>query len=186
MLLSDLFEYTTSPNGVANFRMNLAGEFFRVKALALILCINQLPAELATDAIKNLEGRVAMMMKANDFCAYSSKAIDTLKVLLESAGGHGFDAVGLLSAQLGADDYGRLLVDRAFDWVEGSEVSQTLRTLWMEALVLCMDEETLLSEVKEEHVLAWLAQVRRSEGIKAALQKTNTGRDILMAQDLGL
>ncbi|AXH59852.1 hypothetical protein [Pseudomonas amygdali] len=57
---------------------------------------------------------------------------------------------------------------------------------WREAAIIAADEKLILSLDLDEQDLAQLSIRKNGPGIRAALLKTTTGRDIVFGQDLGL
>lgn len=61
-----------------------------------------------------------------------------------------------------------------------------MEVAWREAAMIAADEDVLLSLDLNEKDLVQLSRHKGTPGIRAALLKTTTGRDVLFGQDLGL
>jgi len=184
-LLRDLFHYSDIDSR-PSVETDWAGVSYRRKATRLFRLVENLRADQVVRVIGNIEGNILSMMANNQSVSYGHAIIDNLQHLLANAGKHGFDGLKVMNSEICWEESGKGLVDFAFERIETDPRKQTFCSLWVESIILSLDEDILLAEVEDEKVIAWLAQARRSEAFTTELQKTDTGRDILMAQDLGL
>lgn len=184
-LLRELLHYSDSDSRLT-VETDWAGASYRQKANRLFKLVENLRTDQVARVIDDIEGNISNMLANNDRVSYGHAMVNNLQHLLVKAGEHGFDGLRVMNSEMCWEESGKGLVDFAFGRIEADTRKQTFVSLWVESILLSLDEDTLLAEVEDERVVAWLAQARRSEGLKEALQKTGTGRDILLAQDLGL
>lgn len=186
-LISKLFDFGS--NGMLSiFLLDPASEDFNDEVAALFVLIKQIPCDKHKSVMDDLWGVIDRLAAENDYCLYGDKAIRNIRQLLITAGEHHLDLFGLLKRvawTVGCDleTHG---INQVFEWAMDLISGQTFSTLWVTALVVSVDEQVLLAEGLSEDVIAWLAQARNSERCRSLLKKTSTGRDVLIAQDLGL
>ncbi|WP_122530802.1 hypothetical protein [Pseudomonas viridiflava] len=184
-LIARLFEYQHEGEFIT-FRIDPEHKEYEMLVAKVFRSIRQSNKSETDEAMKYLQGLIAEMMSANEYFSYSQKAIKNLRHLLVSANHYGFNPIELLAWHLGCPTDEEKLFDQALEWVEADAIKQTFQTLWVEPLILSIDDQSLLSFKMSENVIAWLAQAKNSETFKSLLRKTGTGRETLMAQDLGL
>lgn len=106
--------------------------------------------------------------------------------VLHKAAGHGYDVLEALHPTFKyMEDQGEL-VERMFRSTTFGKQTTNSAKVVMEAVLLAVDEQKLLSLTIDESVLSHIAQARGSDVLRNALLKSSTGRDVIFGQDLGL
>ncbi|MBD8089125.1 hypothetical protein IFT48_03955 [Pseudomonas fluorescens] len=166
-------EFELEPNDVFTRRLDFAFNF-----------IDALSREKAQAALAKLDRIISSMIAEDPFV--EGDAVEGMTRILKRANRNGYDPLAVIVKDMLAQSGESAAVHGILDNLMASASSDTAYTLWAQAAVLSMDDEKLLGLDLAERHLAWIAGRTGSQKIREQLKKTDTGRDVVFGQDLGL
>ncbi|WP_122530804.1 hypothetical protein [Pseudomonas viridiflava] len=175
-LFNDTLELRNEPGGPFLRRLEACFDF-----------VDTLSPQQATGALEQVTDALVQMldMSGSDLGNPVEPVACIIKVLHKAAG-HGYDVLEALHPTFKyMGDQGELVETMFRSTTFGKKTTNSAKVV-MEAVLLAVDEQKLLSLTIDDSVLSHIALARGSDVLRNALLKSSTGRDIIFGQDLGL
>lgn len=116
----------------------------------------------------------------------SKDPVSCMRRVLECAEKYGFDGLAYISRHKLEEGVSQAQIAKQFIEVGRTKTNVTTALVWMEAVVLHVDDDTLLAYDLGLDNLVWIAQAKNSQRIRNVLLESDKGRDRVLGQDLGL
>ena len=146
--------------------------------------ISTLEAQKAQEALLRLTYNIEFMLEQNPLL--DGQPIECMTKVLIRAKSHGYDPLGVVVKGMSIPAKEKDLVRHIMDNFTPEPEEESGANMWRVAAVLSLDDQKLLEMDLPEHHLAWVSGRTGSASIRKHLLKTGAGRDVVMAQDLGL
>lgn len=146
--------------------------------------IGNLEAQKAQEALLRLTYNIEFMLEQNPL--FEGQPIECMTKVLIRAKSHGYDPLRAVVKGMSIPAEEKDLVRHILDNFTPEPEEESGANMWRVAAVLSLDDQKLLEMDLPEHHLSWISGRTGSASIRNHLLKTAVGRDMVMAQDLGL
>ncbi|MBD8089127.1 hypothetical protein IFT48_03965 [Pseudomonas fluorescens] len=165
-------------------------EFVKRRDHAFAL-LERMPREHAACALIQLGLVIKQWLEGREELEQTYQPVQCLVDVLNRASALGYDGTSTIVSHFDyfVESFDKLeagFITRILEDLENLAWEENTCRVWLQAALVRIEDDTLLTMGLEEHQIAWFAHAKGSSRLREHLQKSSTGRDIVFGQDLGL
>ncbi|AXH59583.1 hypothetical protein [Pseudomonas amygdali] len=146
--------------------------------------LETLDAQKAQEALLRLTYYIEFMVERNPLL--DGQPVECMTKVLNRAKSLGYEPLSVLANAMKSERTDKDFVHHILKNFTPSPDEESCASMWMVAAVLSLDDQKLLEMDLPDRHLAWISGRTGSSNIRNHLLKKGAGRDMVMAQDLGL
>lgn len=170
---------------------NASGSDFTQRRDHAFALLERMPREHATFALQQLDVVIQQWLEGRQELEETHQPVQCLVDVLDRALALGYNGTSRIVRHFdfvveSFEEVDLGFITRILDDLQSMAWEENTCRVWLQAALVRIEDDALLTMGLEEHQLAWFAQAKGSSRLREHLQKSNTGRDIVFGQDLGL